>query len=151
MTASRLRRKDFAAFHEMTTRWRDNDVYGHINNAVFYEYIDTAVNAWLIDSGALAVPGGDTVGLVVHSECTYFAPLAFPDTVTAGIRTARVGRSSVTYEVGLFRGADTETAAIARFTHVYVARDDHRPAPLPDSLRQRLTALASQLPEETSP
>lgn len=137
----------------MTPRWRDNDVYGHINNAVFYEYVDTAVNSWLIESGALAVPDGDTVGLVVHSECTYFAPLAFPDLVTAGIRTARVGRSSVTYEVGLFRGADTETAAIARFTHVYVTRDDHRPAPLPDRLRQRLAALAPQAapaPQDTS-
>lgn len=141
MTAARLMRKDFAQFWEISPRWRDNDVYGHVNNAVFYEYVDTAVNGWLIASGALDVPRGDSVGLVVHSECDYFAPLAFPDPVSAGLRTGRVGRSSVAYEVGLFAKGTEDAAAVARFVHVYVGREDHRPRPLPERLRGALAAL----------
>ena len=141
MTAPRLLRKDFAVFQTISPRWRDNDVYGHVNNAVFYEYIDTAVNAWLIESGALTVPNGDTVGLVVHSSCDFFASLAFPLPIAAGLRTGRVGRSSVTYEVGLFSGKEDEAAAVARFVHVYVGKPDHKPAPLRDRLRAALENL----------
>lgn len=142
MKKPRPERKDFPHIHAMTSRWRDNDVYGHVNNAVFYEYVDTAVNHWLITSGALDVPEGETVGLVVRSECDFFAPLGFPDPVVAGLRTARVGNSSVTYEVALFRGDAAEASALARFTHVYVSRDDHTPQPLPQSLATALEALS---------
>lgn len=139
-----LSKDGFIWFHTMTSRWRDNDIYGHINNAVFYEYVDTAVNVWLISSGALSVPRAETVGLVVHSECQFFAPLSFPAPVEAGVRVARVGRSSITYEVGLF---GPHPAALARFTHVYVAKDTHRPAPLPQTLRDAAQALVIDPPE----
>jgi acyl-CoA thioester hydrolase len=137
-----LLRNAYPVIHRQTTRWRDNDAYGHVNNAVFFEYVDSAVNRWLIETGALDVPGGAVIGLVAASECMFFAGLGFPDPVDAGLRTARVGRSSVTYEVGLFRGDAAEESARARFTHVCVGRDDHRPVGLPESLRRALVALA---------
>jgi len=129
----------------MTSRWRDNDVYAHMNNAVFYEYIDTVVNAWLIKSGALDVPGGDVVGLVVHSECDFFASLGFPGTITGALRTAKVGNSSVTYEVALF-GEDDTAAALSRFTHVYVDAITRRPVSLPDSLKGGSSQVALKWP-----
>ncbi|MEO0999248.1 MAG: thioesterase family protein [Pseudomonadota bacterium] len=135
------RRADFAAFIGITTRWRDNDVYGHVNNAVYYEYVDTAVNGWILREGLLEIPGGAVVGLVVASSCTYHAPLAFPDPVTAGLRVGRIGSSSVTYEVGLFRGEAEVAAAEASFTHVYVGAGDHRPVPLPPRFRAGLETL----------
>lgn len=134
-------RKDFKFFHEMSTRWRDNDVYAHVNNAVFYEYVDTAVNFWIATEGGLDVPHSGIVGLVVSSSCEYFSPLAFPDPVTGGVRVANIGNSSVTYEVALFRGEASEAAACARFTHVYVGRDDKRPVTLPDNFRAALGTL----------
>lgn len=134
-------RKDYAVFQEMATRWRDNDVYGHMNNAVFYEYVDTAVNHWLVTSGALDVPHGDRVGLVVASSCQFHASLGFPDPVVAGLRAAKIGNSSVTYEVALFRGQADEAAAVASFTHVYVDKATHRPKPLEDKFRAALQAL----------
>ena len=141
MTDRPLSRESYPLIVRHTTRWRDNDAYGHVNNAVFYEYVDSAVNLWLIEAGALEVPGGAVIGLVVASECVFFSGLGFPDPVDTGLRTARVGRSSVTYEVGLFRGAARQESARARFTHVCVGRDDGRPVPLPQSLRQALEAL----------
>lgn len=142
MTDRPLPREAYPLILRQTTRWRDNDVYGHVNNAVFYEYVDSAVNRWLIETGALEVPGGGVIGLVAASDCVFFAGLGFPDPVDTGLRTARVGCSSVTYEVGLFRGDAAEESARARFTHVCVGRDDHRPVPLPESLRRALAALA---------
>ncbi len=141
MTDRPLSRDAYPLIVRQTTRWRDNDAYGHVNNAVFYEYVDSAVNRWLIETGALAVPDGAVIGLVAASECVFFAGLGFPDPVDTGLRTARVGRSSVTYEVGLFRGDAVEESARARFTHVCVGRADHRPVPLPESLRRALETL----------
>jgi len=141
MTQSPPNRRDFFYFHTMTTRWRDNDVYAHVNNAVFFEYVDTVVNHWLIQGAGLKVPGSKTVGLVVHSTCQYFSPLGFPDPVTGGLRVDRIGRTSVTYGVGLFRGDQEGAAALAAFTHVYVDRGSQRPEALDAGFREKLMGL----------
>ena len=133
-------RATYPHFHTMTTRWRDNDVYAHMNNAVFYEYVDTAVNHWLIETG-LVVPDGPCIGLVVETSCTFQASLGFPDPVVAGLGTTRVGTTSITYQIGLFRGAAEEAAAQARFTHVYVETQTRRPMGLPQSLRSAAEAI----------
>ncbi|MEL6678259.1 MAG: thioesterase family protein [Pseudomonadota bacterium] len=134
-------RADYVHFTTMATRWRDNDVYAHMNNAVFYEYVDTAVNGWIVTDGGLPVPEGPVVGLVVASSCQFFASLGFPDPVVAGLRVGHLGRSSVRYEVGLFRGSAEEAAAAAEFTHVYVDSASRKPVPLPERFRTRLTTL----------
>ncbi|MSU88303.1 acyl-CoA thioesterase [Rhodobacteraceae bacterium 2CG4] len=137
----RARRSDYAAFRPVTTRWRDNDVYGHLNNVVYYEFVDSCVNGWLIDAAGLELPAGPVIGLVVESACVYHDALAYPDQVETGLRVSRVGNSSVQYEVGMFRARDDSAAAEARFTHVYVDRDSRRPVPLPERLRAALGAL----------
>lgn len=136
-----LSRADYAVFHTITTRWGDNDAYGHVNNVIYYSWFDTAVNAYLIGQGALDIHHGETIGLVIETQCNYFAPLAFPQTVEAGIRVARTGTSSVRYEVGLFAEGAAETAACGHFVHVYVGRDDRRPRPLPAALQAALAPL----------
>jgi len=129
----------------ITTRWMDNDVYGHVNNVVYYSFFDTAVNGYLIEAGALDIHGGTTIGLVVETQCHYFAPLAFPQDVTAGLRVAHTGRSSVRYEVGLFAAGEDLAAAAGYFVHVYVDRQTRRPTALPPALLQALRRL--QQPE----
>jgi len=131
----------YKAFRAIGTRWSDNDVYGHVNNVVYYSWFDTAVNAHLIERGALDIHGGDTIGLVIETQCNYFAPLAFPETVEAGLRVARLGGSSVRYEVGLFAAGAPTTAAKGHFVHVYVDRATRRPVALPDRLRAVLEEL----------
>lgn len=134
-------RASYRAFRPITTRWMDNDVYGHVNNVVYYSWFDTAVNAHLIEHGALDIHHGEVIGLVVETQCNYFAPLAFPQSIHAGIRVARLGTSSVRYEVGLFaEGADT-CAARGHFVHVYVDRTTRRPVPLPLALKTVLETL----------
>ncbi|MEM9724558.1 MAG: thioesterase family protein [Pseudomonadota bacterium] len=135
------RRDAYAAFLTFTTRWRDNDAYGHMNNVVYYEYFDTAVNQWLIEQGLLVIETSPMIGLVVETQCAYFAPLSFPERVTAGLRTARIGGSSVTYEIGLFRGEDATACAQGRFTHVYVERESRRPTALSPAFRDALAGL----------
>jgi acyl-CoA thioester hydrolase len=120
------------------TRWADNDIYGHINNSVYYFYFDTVVNRWLIDNGLLALSESEVIGLVVGTSCDYFAPAAFPDEITAGLRVAKIGSSSVTYEIGLFRNDETSAIAQGAFTHVYVDEKNRRPAALSDTMRKRL-------------
>jgi len=134
-------RKEFAYFYQMTTRWRDNDVYNHVNNAVFYEYIDTGVNAWIKLEAGLDVPDGQIVGLVVNSSCDFLAPLSFPGRVTAGVAVQKIGRSSVTYRVALFADDAEQAAADARFTHVYVDRASRTPTALPPDFRAALEGL----------
>ncbi|MCV0397908.1 MAG: acyl-CoA thioesterase [Rhizobiaceae bacterium] len=131
-------RVDFRVFRPITTRWMDNDIYGHMNNVVHYSLFDTAVNGWLIERGVLDIKAGDQIGLVVETGCRYHAELAFPDLVTAGIRVARLGTSSVRYEVGLFRNDETEAAAEGFFVHVYVDRVSRRPKALAERLRATL-------------
>jgi len=136
------RRAEYAHARAITTRWMDNDAYGHVNNVVYYSFFDTVVNAWLIERGALDVETSRVIGLVVETGCQYFAPLTYPETVTAALRVARIGRSSVRYEVALFaEGCDT-AAAQGHFIHVYVDRATRRPvAELPAALRTALEPL----------
>ncbi|MEO1042051.1 MAG: thioesterase family protein [Pseudomonadota bacterium] len=135
------RRGDYRAFRTLTTRWNDNDVYGHMNNVIHYALFDSAVNSFLIEEGALDIYKGDQVGLVVETHCRYHAEMAFPDVVTAGIRADRIGSSSVTYGIGLFRNDSDEAAADGQFTHVYVDAETRRPKPL----GPRLRAVAEQI------
>ena len=132
----------YAHFQAITTRWMDNDAYGHINNVVYYAYFDTVVNSYLIGRGALDIAGSAVIGLVVETGCNYFAPLTYPQEVTAGLRVAHIGTSSVRYEIGLFGDAAPHAAAQGHFVHVYVDRRTQRPVPLPAPLRAALAALA---------
>lgn len=135
-------RSDFRLFRPLQTRWSDNDIYGHMNNVVHYLLFDTAVNGWLIDRGLLNIRNGETIGLVVETGCQYFREIMFPDSVAAGIRVARLGNSSVTYEVGLFANEDEGAAAQGRFVHVYVDRETRRPKPLSDDWRAALQEIS---------
>ena len=125
----------------ITTRWMDNDAYRHVNNVVYYSFFDTAVNQMLIEAGVLDIASSPAIGLVVETGCRYFAPVAFPDTIDAGVRVTKLGRSSVRYEVGLFRNDDTTAAAAGHFVHVYVDRDSNRPTPIPTATREFLQGL----------
>lgn len=135
-------RSRYRVFRKIGTRWADNDAYGHVNNVVYYEWFDTAVNALLIERGALDIHRGGTVGFVVETHCNYFAPLAFPQNVEAGIRVSEVGRSSVRYEIGLFAEGGEHAAAQGHFIHVYVDRATQRPVPLPAPLAAVVGELA---------
>jgi acyl-CoA thioester hydrolase len=134
-------RSAYKVFRTISTRWMDNDAYGHVNNVVYYSWFDTVVNAHLIEQGALDVQHGDTIGLVIETQCNYFSPVEFPQTVEAGLRVARIGRSSVRYEVGLFVQGEPLTAAKGHFIHVYVDRAQRRPTDLPPKLKTVLEAL----------
>lgn len=134
-------RADYRAFRSIGTRWADNDVYGHANNVVYYSWFDTAVNAHLIEEGALDIHAGEVIGLVVETHCNYFSPLAFPQTVEAGIRVAEIGTSSVRYEIGLFAQGAERAAAQGHFIHVYVDRARRRPVSLPEKLKSVLENL----------
>ncbi len=136
-----LPRSHFPRFQTLTTRWMDNDVYGHVNNVVHYSFFDTAVNRYLIEAGALDIHAGAVIGLVVQTQCHYFESIAFPQTVHAGLRVAHLGRSSVRYEVGLFADEAPLAAAVGHFVHVYVDRASRRPVTVPDALRAALEPL----------
>lgn len=134
-------RADFPVFRSVTTRWMDNDAYGHVNNVVYYSYIDTVVTEYLLETGAIDYHGGPVIGLAVESGCNYFAPISFPDRVAGGIRVERLGSSSVRYGVGIFRGDDELAAAAGFFTHVYVDAQTRRPVALPERLRSVVEGL----------
>ena len=135
-------RSTFKVFRRIDTRWMDNDVYGHVNNVVYYSWFDTAVNAHLIEQGALDIQHGQTIGLVVETHCNYFAPLSFPQVIEAGIRVAKMGGSSVRYEIGLFAQGEDLCAARGHFVHVYVDYQSRRPVTsLPLNLNQVLEKL----------
>jgi acyl-CoA thioester hydrolase len=136
-----MRRSDYRHFLTIETRWMDNDVYGHVNNVVYYSFFDTAVNRYLLDEGVLDIRAGETIGFVVETSCTYEKPMAFPDRVTAGIRVARIGTSSVRYEIGIFRNDDDESAAHGHFVHVYVDRAATRPRPIPPPMLAALEKI----------
>jgi acyl-CoA thioester hydrolase len=137
-----MQRNDYKHFLTIETRWMDNDVYGHVNNVVYYSFFDTAVNRYLIDEGVLDIRAGETIGFVVETSCTYEKPIAFPDRVTAGIRVARIGTSSVRYEIGIFRNDDDESAAHGHFVHVYVDRTAERSRPIPEPMRAALEKIS---------
>jgi len=135
-------RERFAHFLEIPTRWADNDVYGHVNNATYYSYFDTVVNRYLIDNQLLDLAGSQTIGLVVETGCRFHRSLAFPDVVEAGVRVGRIGNSSVRYELALFRKGDPlSAAATGHFVHVYVDRATRRPVPVPAAARAALERL----------
>lgn len=136
-----LRRDDFRHLVPITTRWMDNDVYGHVNNVVYYSFFDTAVNCYMLEHGVLDYLKGEVIQFVVESGCRYFAPIAFPQTVVAGIRVGRLGNSSVRYEIGLFTDDAEQVAAFGHFIHVCVDRVTQRPVPLPAALRTALERL----------
>lgn len=123
---------------QIPTRWSDNDVYGHINNAVYYFYFDTVVNKWLIENGLLDIGNSETIGLVVETGCSYFSPLKFPETITAGLRVSKIGNSSVRYDIALFSEGETKAAAQGHFVHVYVDEKNRNPTPISDIMRQKL-------------
>lgn len=125
----------------ITTRWMDNDAYGHVNNVVYYSWFDTVVNEYLIRAGVLDIEQGAVIGIVVQTQCHYFRELAFPETVTAGLRVAHIGNSSVRYEVAIFGEGDAQARAQGHFVHVYVDRRDRRPTALPAALRAALQHL----------
>jgi acyl-CoA thioester hydrolase len=129
-------------FMRMATRWADNDAYGHVNNTVYYQWFDTAVNQWLVEQGLLEIAAGDPIGLVVETGCSYFAPLSFPADVEVGLAVERLGSSSVTYRLGVFGAGLSEPSAQGHFTHVYVARNGRRPVVLPERWREKLQTLA---------
>lgn len=131
-------RSDFTHFEPIETRWADNDVYGHINNVAYYGYFDTAVNRRLAAAGLLDILDGETIGLVVETGCRYHAPAAFPDALEAGVKVARLGTSSVRYEIAIFRAGQTACIADGHFVHVYVDRATRRPAPLNEAWRAEL-------------
>jgi len=136
-----LARESYRHFLPIQTRWSDNDAYGHVNNVVYYGWFDTIVNEYLIRAGALDIERGAVVGLVVETKCSYFSELAFPQAVEAALRVARVGTSSVRYEIGLFAAGATAASAQGHFIHVYVDRASRRPVPLPAPLRAAVEQL----------
>lgn len=134
-------RDEFVRFVPVGTRWADNDVYGHVNNVVYYSFFDTAVNGLLIEAGVLDLDRSDVVGLVVANACDYFASVRFPDALEIGARVETIGRSSVKYILGVFRAGENAAAARGAFTHVYVERATQKPVPIPDKTRAFLETL----------
>ena len=135
-------RADYPHITPLQTRWADNDVYGHVNNVAYYGYFDTIVNRFLCEAGALDIDDSAVIGLVVETGCRYFAPLAFPQRLDGGLRVARIGASSVRYELAVFQAEADRPAAEGHFVHVYVDRETRRPAPIPATLREALAPLA---------
>ena len=135
-------REAYPHFVSIPTRWMDNDTYGHVNNVAYYSYFDTAVNTHLIVAGGLDIRAGKEIGIVVETMCRFHKPLTFPAVVDAGLRVARIGNSSVRYEIGLFAAGDAEPAATGHFVHVWVDREKQRPLRVPQRIRDALLALA---------
>jgi acyl-CoA thioester hydrolase len=134
-------RSDFRVLRAITTRWHDNDHYGHVNNVVYYAYFDTAVNGFLIEASGTDVRDLPAIGIVAETSCRFLRELSFPDTVWAGLALERLGNSSVVYRIALFRNDEAEPAAIGRFVHVYVDGQTRRPVPVPERIRAALNAL----------
>ena len=137
-------RDEYRHFLTITTRWMDNDIYGHINNVQYYSYFDTVINRFLIEHGVLDIHAGEIIGLAVESHCNYFSSAAFPDDIEAGLRVAHLGRSSVRYEVGLFVQGRESAVAQGHFVHVYVDRGSGQPVSIPENLRSALSMLLEQ-------
>ena len=141
MRAAANSRQDYRHFQEITTRWSDNDAYGHVNNVVYYSWFDTVVNTFLIHNDVLDVEHSPVIGLVIETQCNYFASVAFPEPVSAGIRVGKLGNSSVRYEVGIFRAGEASAAAQGHFVHVYVDRVTRKPSVIPDAMRALLQTI----------
>ena len=135
-------RAEFKVWRKVTTRWADNDAYGHVNNTVYYEWFDSAVNAWTIEQGMLDIASGDPIALVIETRCTYAAPLTFPETVEIGLAVAQLGRSSIRYRIGVFAEGGDTAAAEGEFVHVVVDRSTRRPVQIPRDWREKLEAIS---------
>jgi len=136
-------RDDFRVWQSFSTRWADNDAYGHVNNTVFYQWFDSAVNAWLVSQGLLDIETGDPIALVVETRCTYAAPLTFPEPVDVGLAVAELGRSSIRYRIGVFASAAANAAAEGEFVHVLVDRATRRPVEIPPDWRTKLEEISA--------
>ncbi len=134
-------RTDYRWHVPITTRWADNDVYGHVNNVVYYAFFDTVINRYLIDVGGLDIHGGGAIGLCVASGSSYHAPIAYPDAIEGHLKVVHLGTSSVRYEIGIFRTGEDRSVADGHFTHVFVGRADRKPTPIPEAMRDALAAL----------
>ncbi|MBC6625211.1 thioesterase family protein [Pseudomonas sp.] len=134
-------RDDYRHFQPITTRWHDNDAYGHVNNVTYYSFFDTAVNTYLIEQGGLDIHDGEVVGFVVSSACDYFASIAFPECIEVGLRVGKLGNSSVQYELAVFKAGEEEACAAGRFVHVFVDRASNQPVPIPGMLREAMQRL----------
>ncbi len=141
MTDLPTSRDDYRAFRTITSRWMDNDVYGHVNNVVYYSYFDTAVNGWLMEATGTDIRALPAIGVVAETSCRFLGELSFPDVVHAGLRLEKLGNSSVIYRIGLFRNDAPTASAVGRFVHVYVAAEGRRPTPVPEAIRRALDAL----------
>lgn len=139
-------REQYPHLTVLDTRWMDNDAYGHVNNVVYYSFFDTVVNRWLIEQGLLEIGSSASIALVVETECRFFRSLTFPDRVTAGLRVAHIGTSSVRYEIAVFRNDDDVAAAAGHFVHVYCDRTSRRPMSMPDAVRQAAATLLRPTP-----
>ena len=135
-------REDYRVFYPITTRWSDNDIYGHVNNVTYYSYFDSAANRYLIEQGGLDISDGRIVGYVVNSGCQYHAPVTYPEPIEAGLRVDRLGNSSVQYGIAIFREGERRAAAHGHFVHVFVERAENRSVPIPENLRRALERLA---------
>lgn len=136
-----LNRNEFNTFISLSTRWNDNDVYGHLNNVVYFELFDTAINSYLIRNNLIDIYSGDIVGLVVENKCSYFSSVKFPDELDVGIKVSKIGSTSVTYEIGIFNKNFEISSAIGTFVHVYVDRLNHKPVPLNEVFKGELQKL----------
>jgi acyl-CoA thioester hydrolase len=134
-------RADFGFLLPITTRWMDNDLYGHVNNVTYYSYFDTVANTYLIEVGGLDIHEGNTIGFVVNSQCSYHSAIAYPDKIEGALRVNRLGNSSVEYGIGIFKQGAEQACATGTFTHVFVKRDSQRPTPIPEPLRSALEKL----------
>jgi len=134
-------RNDYRRFLDITTRWMDNDIYGHVNNVTYYSYFDTAANHYLIHAGGLDIHAAPVIGIVVESKCQYHAPVAFPDPLEAGLRVDRLGNRSVTYGIGIFRKGEDAASAHGHFVHVFVERESNNAVPIPADIRAALAAI----------
>jgi acyl-CoA thioester hydrolase len=134
-------RSEYQHFSDITTRWMDNDVYGHVNNVVYYSWFDTAVNEFLVKNNVLDIETSPVIGLVIETHCNYFSSVAFPDRIQAGISVAQLGNSSVRYEVGIFRDGEMSASAQGHFVHVYVDRITRRPSSIPEGMRRLLQSI----------
>ena len=134
-------RHDFKTWRRLTTRWADNDAYGHVNNTVYYEWFDSAVNAWMVERGMLDIASGDPIALVVETRCTYLAPLAFPQDVDVGLAVVEIGRSSIRYRIGIFADGAPDAAAQGDFVHVVVDRSSRKPIDIPKDWRTKLETI----------
>ena len=140
-------RSAYVHFEPLQTRWIDNDIYGHVNNVVFYSYFDTAINRFLIEEGGLDIHHGEVIGVVAESRCTFHAPLSFPSGLEAGLAVSHLGTSSVRYQVAIFEADGDQAAASGDFVHVFVDRQDRRPVDMPDAIRSALQSLLPQSEE----